>query len=148
MLLNDGKGNFTLERDFEAPSNPSCAVLYDGDGDGDVDMALSDEIADVFVLLRNRNGTPGLFRRGDANASGDTNISDAVRILLFLFLSGEPPACASALDADDSGVIEVTDAIRLLGFLFLAAGPLPPPLGCGPDPTPDSLGCDAASCSP
>ena len=41
---------------------------------GDVDMALSDEIADVFVLLRNRNGTPGFFQRGDANGSGAADI--------------------------------------------------------------------------
>jgi len=148
VLRNDGAGSFTFERDIEAPANPSCAVLHDSDGDGDVDMALSDEIADVFVLLRNRNGTPGLFQRGDGNGSGATDISDAVRILLFLFGSSGQPTCPSALDADDSGIIEVTDAIRLLGFIFLDAGPLPPPQVCGPDPTPDPLACEAGACSP
>ena len=39
--------------EFTAPSNPSCAVLLDFDNDGDLDMALTDEIADVVVLVRN-----------------------------------------------------------------------------------------------
>jgi hypothetical protein len=40
-----------------ALSSPSCAVLYDGDNDGDVDVALTDEIADVVKIMQNGNGT-------------------------------------------------------------------------------------------
>src|SRR5262249_907997 len=38
----------------------SCAVLLDFDSDGDIDLALSDEIADVVVLVQNSNGPNAL----------------------------------------------------------------------------------------
>jgi hypothetical protein len=53
IYVNDGSGNFSLDQDIDAPSNPSCAVLLDFDNDGDVDLALSDEIADVVMLMQN-----------------------------------------------------------------------------------------------
>jgi len=56
IYVNDGNGNFSFGQDIPAPSNPSCAVLLDFDNDGDVDLALSDEIADVVTLAQNANG--------------------------------------------------------------------------------------------
>jgi hypothetical protein len=50
---NDGTGAFTFVDQFEAPDNPSCAVLFDADNDGDLDMGLTDEIADVVIIMRN-----------------------------------------------------------------------------------------------
>jgi hypothetical protein len=50
---NDGAGSFTFHEQFTATANPSCAVLYDSDNDGDLDMALTDEIADQILLMRN-----------------------------------------------------------------------------------------------
>jgi hypothetical protein len=49
----DGTGSFSSEQLFPAPSNPSCAVLIDMDRDGDLDLALTDEIADVVTLMLN-----------------------------------------------------------------------------------------------
>jgi hypothetical protein len=57
---NDGTGTFAPLQEFAAPQNPSCAVLYDSDEDGDLDMALTDEIADVIVLLRNLGSPIGV----------------------------------------------------------------------------------------
>jgi hypothetical protein len=83
------------------------------------------------------------FLRGDADDSGDENITDGVYILRFLFRGGTAPACLDAADADDSGGLEITDAVRLFNFLFLggSAPPRPGPGACGPDPTPDALAC-------
>ena len=89
------------------------------------------------------------FRRGDADGSGQLNLTDALVALNFLFLSGAPPGCLDAADANDDGDIDVTDAIVLLSFLFLSTAPLPAPSpGCGPDLTPDAVPCGASpSCS-
>jgi len=50
---NDGTGSFDRISEIPAPSNASCASLYDFDNDGTLDMALADEVADVIVLMKN-----------------------------------------------------------------------------------------------
>ena len=57
---------------------------------------------------------------------------------------GQPvPPCLDAADFDDSGVLDVNGPLVLLRFMFLGQAPPPdpgpPPLDCGPDPTPDDL---------
>lgn len=92
------------------------------------------------------------FARGDANQDGEQNISDALRILHFLFQGGGPTdECLNAMDADDNGSVELTDVIRILQFLFLGKGELPAPFpGCGHDPddpaTSGNLGCRVSHC--
>ncbi len=65
---------------------------------------------------------PNAFRRGDVNADGATNLTDAVSILSHLFGGGLEPTCSKSADADDTGTVDVTDAVYLLNFLF-AGGP-------------------------
>jgi hypothetical protein len=82
------------------------------------------------------------FIRGDANNDGRIDVSDAIFILNWLFLSGDNPLCLDALDVDDSGTIDISDSIYLLNTLFqgdrLPPSPYPVP---GIDPTQDSLNC-------
>jgi hypothetical protein len=83
------------------------------------------------------------FVRGDSNADGRADVSDAVYLLNWLFLSGPAPPCEDAADADDDGELAITDAIALLNALFVGAGALRPPYPePGVDPTLDGLGCD------
>jgi formylglycine-generating enzyme required for sulfatase activity len=99
----------------------------------------------LFAGLATAPVSAAVFQRGDANADGTVNISDAITVLGFLFL-GSPAAlqCEDAADVDDSGALNITDPVYLLGFLFLG-GPAPPaPFGkCGSDPTADALACAA-----
>lgn len=91
------------------------------------------------------------FIRGDADANGKIEITDAVRVLEYLFL-GIPPGlpCLEAADVDNDGLINITDPIRILDFQFIGTFPeIPPPFpGCGVDTIfPDrlpyySLGCE------
>ncbi|MBN1441341.1 MAG: hypothetical protein JXA90_01470, partial [Planctomycetes bacterium] len=86
--------------------------------------------------------TGSSFQRGDANADGGCDLSDAIFILGYLFLGSATPQCLDAADNDDSGQLDLTDAIVVLGYLFLG-GPAPrdPFGGCGSDPSEDTLGC-------
>ena len=118
-------------------------------GDGD----LANGVPKANVILRafgRRNLFPRAFLRGDANGDGTAHISDAVRILGYLFLGESEVGCPDALDANDDGAIDLTDPIRLLGHLFLGQPPLPEPFeSCGPDPTPhDNMGCWESPCPP
>ncbi|HVR74994.1 MAG TPA: LamG-like jellyroll fold domain-containing protein [Planctomycetota bacterium] len=82
---------------------------------------------------------PTHFLRGDSNLDGEMDLSDGVNILLRLFLSMTPLACADAADSNDDGSVNLSDALYIFRFLF-TGGPAPPepfPL-CGPDPTDDS----------
>jgi formylglycine-generating enzyme required for sulfatase activity len=81
-----------------------------------------------------------VFIRGDANADGRINISDAVRVLSHLFLNDPAePGCPDALDAGDDGEVNLADA---LAILFYVIGEFAGLIGfCAPDPTEDELGC-------
>ena len=85
-----------------------------------------------------------LFQRGNSSADANTDLSDAVFLLNFLFLGGLEPPCRKAADADDGGTLDLTDAVLLLNYLFLGGGePAQPFPGCGRDPTTDDLTCEA-----
>ncbi|MBI4606080.1 MAG: phage tail sheath family protein [Planctomycetes bacterium] len=99
-----------------------------------------------FVVLRvvqDRSRGPR-FLRGDSNADGALDISDAVRTLEFLFLGAAAPPCLDGADAADEGQLTLSAAVYVLGFLFQGgrAPPAPYP-GCGEDPTEDGQGCEA-----
>ncbi|MGE3163270.1 MAG: hypothetical protein AB7O52_00005 [Planctomycetota bacterium] len=113
--------------------------------------ALRSDIAgeDAGHVYYYANTPPGVgcdsnFIRGDCNGDGTKNIADAVFTLSFLFPFGAPPtfSCEDACDANDDGAINIADPIALLGSLFGAPTvPLPPPVFCDVDPTPDGLTC-------
>jgi hypothetical protein len=86
------------------------------------------------------------FRRGDSNADGAFDLSDAVGTLGHLFLGLEEPVCLAAADVDDDGRIDITDPIRLLGWLFLGSEPPAPPRECGTDPDGTIFDCHESSC--
>lgn len=82
------------------------------------------------------------FIRGDGNGDLVVDVSDAIKVLLFLFAGAQLP-CPDAADANDDGVLNITDPIAILGYLFTATNPPPPsPFpDPGSDPTEDGLNC-------
>ncbi len=96
---------------------------------------------------------PARFIRGDVNADGSVDISDAICIIYYLFGPPSDPCkqkvarCRDAADANDDGTIDSSDAIRVLNRLFFAGAPLPPPFtACGYDESEDELRC--SFCAP
>lgn len=84
------------------------------------------------------------FVRGDSNADGTVDLSDALWTLGHLFL-GEPETlgCAKAADTDGSGLVDISDAVALLGHLFLGRAAPPGPFPeCGTETSPTSPLCD------
>ena len=81
------------------------------------------------------------FVRGDANASGNVNIADAISVCNYLYRHSNIP-CLAAADCDDDGKVDLSDAIYLLYYQFKGGvQPRAPFPNCGPDGTPDELGC-------
>lgn len=86
------------------------------------------------------------FVRGDADAGGEADVADAVRILLCSFAGIACADCEDSADVDDDGAANVSDPVYLLRFLFLGGPPPPAPWpNCGADPTADALGCRSFS---
>ena len=80
---------------------------------------------------------PGLpfFRRGDSNADGSLDISDARYTLSYLFLGGPQPTCKQSADTNSDEKVDLTDAIYGLNYLFMGGPPPPAPFEqCGVDP--------------
>lgn len=79
-----------------------------------------------------------VFQRGDTDGDGEILITDAVRILNYLFLGGALISCMEAANFDNSGSVDISDGIHVLNYLFRGGPPPvppgPPPAGCGPDP--------------
>jgi hypothetical protein len=89
--------------------------------------------------------SPDQFLRGDSNGDGNVDISDAVRILSWLFLGGAAPGCAATANTNGDEAADISDAVYLLGYLFLG-GPTPvaPFPDCGPGHllADEEMGCE------
>lgn len=93
------------------------------------------------------DGNAPAFVRGDANGDGETNLSDTIHLLRFLFQGGEEPPCAAAADANDDEAVDLADAVAMLRALFEGGASLPSPWPKrGIDPTP-GLPCASGSLS-
>ena len=85
----------------------------------------------------------------EAAKAPPVDLSDAVVLIQYQFLSGAQPTCFDAADPDDNGIIDLSDPIYIINYLFLA-GPIPlqpGPQDCGVDPSADPLDpCVYTSC--
>ena len=118
-------GRITIDAD--APGHPLPAVVEVFNSTG------SDVLVPGFIYG---------FQRGDANDDGSMDISDAMRILMFLFAGVQAPPCMDAADSTDSELIDLSDAIRILDYLFRGDPPPPTPFPQhGLDTGDPTLGC-------
>jgi hypothetical protein len=147
-----GSAAFDVVPGITLPTGVSRILVKVFEGGGGTGFALRFEEPGTGVPITRgltislKPGSIGpVFHRGDSDDNGQLQLTDAVRILGFLFLGGQAPTCFDAADADDNGQLQLTDAVRILGFLFLGgappAPPGPPPAPCGPDPSAVHLGC-------
>ena len=119
--------------------------LTDGGGEGFGVVELRNELVSGgrVRLLESVSGSIRIGQvilRGDSDHDGRVNVTDAVRILNYLFAGGEEPPCPDEADANDDGVLNISDASAILGALFRGLQTIAPPFPvAGPDPTEDDL---------
>lgn len=67
---------------------------------------------------------------GDANNDETVNVSDAVKIINYVFVGGEEPQPVLACgDANSDGMVNVSDAVKIINYVFVGGGP---PEDCSP----------------
>ncbi len=82
----------------------------------------------VLVFAREPVSYPGSgFLRGDCNGDSNVDISDAVRVLAYLFGGENTIDCQAACNSNDDGAVDISDAVYLLSYLFAGGGPPPEP---------------------
>jgi hypothetical protein len=70
-----------------------------------------------------------LYVPGDADGNAAISISDAVKIVNYIFAGGSAPSPIESGDADCNGSIAISDAVFIINYIF-ASGPPPPCSGC------------------
>jgi hypothetical protein len=81
-----------------------------------------DRDIDIYLVKTDENGL--VAGRGDVDENLRLDLTDAIKILNWLFRGGAPPRCPALADVDRDGRASITDAIYLLNFLF-TGGPAP-----------------------
>jgi hypothetical protein len=120
-LADDAEGEWDVLVEATAIDNHNRIVGWGETLDGKIS---------AFLLLPDLEGS---FIRGDCNADGALDLSDAIQSLFYQFM-GVSINCLDAADVDDDGEAEIADVISLMTYLFLE-GPRPesPFPACGPD---------------
>ncbi len=122
LLLNDGAGGFTFDREFDAPRAGSCALMMDVDTDGDLDLALIDELQDVVIVVVNTC---------PADLTGSSNVNDPEYGLVdgvvdaddfFYFLDRFVAGDRDVADVNGDGVIDGDDFFGYLDLFVMGCG--------------------------
>jgi hypothetical protein len=61
----------------------------------------------------------GPYICGDANRDHAVNVSDAVRIINYVFVGGDPPQPLESGDANCDGTCNVSDAVWIINYVFV-----------------------------
>ena len=60
-----------------------------------------------------------LYMCGDANSDGSVNVSDAVSIINYVFVGGDPPYPYESGDANCDDTVNVSDAVCIINYVFV-----------------------------
>ncbi|MBD3218901.1 MAG: hypothetical protein GF310_11540 [candidate division Zixibacteria bacterium] len=74
----------------------------------------------VFLLAVGAHGLT--LQPGDANGDYAVNVSDAVWIINYVFISGDAPLDMHIADVNSDCTVNVSDAIRILNYVFNSDG--------------------------
>ena len=127
--------NFALHLNSEAMTR-----LQEQASTGSQVNRTSDDPSTAYRVLGLNSQVKSLENYGD-------HISDAIAVLRYAF-QGMPASvrCEDSADVSDNGEVGMDDALHIINHLFGSGPPPAMPQGrsaafCGPDRTPDDLGC-------
>lgn len=79
----------------------------------------------ISATVTKPEGFTVLYQCGDANADNAVNVSDAVWIINYVFLTGSPqPYPMESAEVNCDGQVNISDAVWLINYVFIS-GPAP-----------------------
>jgi GEVED domain/Dockerin type I domain len=73
----------------------------------------------LYVIVSGGILKIAIYNCGDANGDETTNISDAVHIINYVFVGGDPPVSLEAGDVNCDGTCNVSDAVWIINYVFV-----------------------------
>jgi FG-GAP repeat/Dockerin type I domain/FG-GAP-like repeat len=77
------------------------------------------EAGRAFVYVLGTTDIPVCYTCGDANSDQNVNVSDAVWIINYVFVGGDPPDPLDSGDANCDGTSNVSDAVWIINYVFV-----------------------------
>jgi hypothetical protein len=93
-----------------------------------IDCNLNGRIDNCDITLgisldEDQNGIPdeceSSYICGDANSDGTANVSDAVYIINYVFIGGNPPSPPASGDVNCDSTVNVSDAVWVINYVFV-----------------------------
>jgi hypothetical protein len=131
----------------EVASLPGSTTEYEVEGphEGATEIAIVNSSGVAATCTVGEHAPEAHYLRGDCNAGGTVDLSDAVFLLNYLFSGESAPTCKDACNANGDDSNNISDPLHILNYLFLGmAAPVPPFPGCGHGHV--ELGCDMEHC--
>jgi hypothetical protein len=127
ISIADGKclmfAEYDTDTDVDLPWTGNTRLIrYSPDGNlaYDIDTVLSGSYSTFMsrgelVILAGLNN----FLCGDANGDENINVSDAVHIINYVFVGGNPPDPIESGDCNCDGSCNVSDAVWIINYVFV-----------------------------
>lgn len=81
---------------------------------------LESEMANVQLSIRSADSCEGvIYLCGDCNNDGQANVSDAVRIINYIYSGGDPPEPFIAGEVNCDYAVNISDAVWLINYVFM-----------------------------
>jgi hypothetical protein len=86
---------------------------------GGESMLVTEDKAAILPVLVGGNLTVLPYLCGDTNKDKTVNVSDAVFIINYVFVGGDPPNPLESGDANCDGDCNVSDAVWIINYVFV-----------------------------
>ena len=120
---NDDSCGLQSQVDWDGGDGATYYILVHGYGN---------RVGDFTLNVTSEAPPPPIAARGDSNADGQIDVTDAIFTLQWLFRGGDVPPCLASADANADGFIDISDPTYTLNFLYVG----------GPDHPADPDNCD------
>jgi hypothetical protein len=112
----DHQGNLIWDEEDNQQFPEEERILFVGAPDSCLNLIPDMQTA---RFLDFQNGGIRFYTRGDANGDGIVNVSDAVAIINYVFVGGDPPDPIEAGDCNCDDVVNVSDAVWIINYVFV-----------------------------